>query len=117
KVDTETYFEAVENLFSAGFSGEDIGVYLLCGAPGQTPEEVAESVRIVRQSGVRPHIAEYSPIPGTPMWDRAAAVSAFDIGAEPLYHNNTFFACRRPDFTYEDMMAIKAEAKLAVSCF
>ena len=117
KVDTETYFEAVENLFSAGFLGEDIGVYLLCGAPGQTPEEVAESVRIVRQSGVRPHIAEYSPIPGTPMWDRAAAISAFDIGAEPLYHNNTFFACRRPDFTYEDMMAIKAEAKLAVSCF
>jgi len=114
KVDTGMYLEAVENLLGAGFSEDDIGVYLLCGAPGQTPKEVAESVRIVRQSGVRPHIAEYSPIPGTPMWDKAAAICEFDIGAEPLYHNNTFFACRRPDFTYEDMVSLKAEARKTV---
>jgi radical SAM superfamily enzyme YgiQ (UPF0313 family) len=111
KVDTEMYLDVVANLRGAGFSKEEIGAYLLCGAPGQTPEEVAESVRIVRQSGVRPHIAEYSPIPGTPMWDRAVAISSFDIVSEPLYHNNTFFACRRPDFTYEDMVRLKAEAK------
>ncbi len=111
KVNTEMYLEAVENLFEAGFSGDDIGVYLLCGLPGQTPEEVAESIGIVRQSGVRPHIAEYSPIPGAPMWDKAAAVSPFDIRTEPLYHNNTFYACRRPDFTYEDMVLLKREAR------
>jgi hypothetical protein len=111
KVNTKMYHQAVENLIGAGFSRDDIGVYLLCGMPGQDPEEVAESIRIVWQSGVRPHIAEYSPIPGTPMWDRAAAISPFDIATEPLYHNNTFFACRRPDFTYEDMVALKAEAR------
>ena len=66
KVNTEMYLQAVEDLFEAGFSGDDIGVYLLCGLPGQTPEEVAEAIRIVWQSGVRPHIAEYSPIPGYP---------------------------------------------------
>jgi radical SAM superfamily enzyme YgiQ (UPF0313 family) len=112
KVDTAMYLEAVKNLFEAGFSEEDIGVYLLCGAPGQTPEEVAESIRIVRQSGVRPHVAEYSPIPGTAMWEQAAAISQFDIEMEPLYHNNTFFACRRPDFTYEDMVSLKAQARI-----
>ena len=107
KVDTETYLEAVENLFYAGFSREDVGAYLLCGLPGQRPREVAESIRFVRESGVQAHIAEFSPIPGTLMWDKAAAVSTYDIEAEPLYHNNTFFACRRPDFTYEDMAALK----------
>jgi radical SAM superfamily enzyme YgiQ (UPF0313 family) len=111
KVDTEMYLQALDNLFRAGFSREDIGVYLMCGLPGQTPEEVAESIRIVRQSGVRPHISEYSPIPGTPMWEKAVAVSQFDISAEPLYHTNTFFACRRPSFSYEDMVQLKAEAK------
>ena len=111
KVNTGMYLQAVENLFESGFSGDDIGVYLLCGLPGQTTEEVAEAIRAVRQSGVRPHIAEYSPIPATPMWDRAVSISPFDIGAEPLYHNNTFFACRRPDFTYEDMVSLKIMAR------
>ena len=111
KVDTGMYLKAVENLFKAGFSGDDVGAYLLCGLPGQTPEEVAEAIRIVRQSGVRPHIAEYSPIPGTPMWGTAASISPFDIRTEPLYHNNTFFACRRPDFTYEDMVCLKNMAR------
>ena len=107
KVNTEMYLRAVEDLFEAGFSKDELGVYLLCGLPGQTPEEVAEAIGIVRRSGARPHIAEYSPIPGTPMWDEAAAISPFDIRTEPLYHNNTFFACRRPGFAYEDMVRLK----------
>jgi len=111
KVNTGMYLQAVENLFEAGFSGDDIGVYLLCGLPGQTTEEVAEAIRTVWQSGVRPHIAEYSPIPATPMWNWAASISPFDISTEPLYHNNTFFACRRPDFTYEDMISLKIMAR------
>jgi hypothetical protein len=45
------------------------------------------------------------------MWEMAAAVSRFDIRSEPLYHNNTFFACRRPDFTYEQMLSLKKMAK------
>jgi radical SAM superfamily enzyme YgiQ (UPF0313 family) len=91
----------------AGFSRDDLGTYLLCGLPGQGPQEVADSIRFVLQSGVRPRIAEFSPLPGTRMWDKAAAASRFDIAAEPLYHNNTFFACRRADFTYDDMVALK----------
>jgi radical SAM superfamily enzyme YgiQ (UPF0313 family) len=111
KVNTGMYLDAVENLLGAGFDASDIGVYLLCGLPGQRPEDVAEAIRMVRQTGIRPHLAEYSPIPGTPMWDKAAALSTFDIEREPLYHNNTFFACRRPDFTYEDLVTLKAMAR------
>jgi radical SAM superfamily enzyme YgiQ (UPF0313 family) len=111
KVNTEMYLRAVEDLFDAGFSKGDIGVYLLCGLPGQTPEEVAESIGIVLRSGARPYISEYSPIPGTPMWDEAVAISPFDIGREPLYHNNTFFACRRPGFEYGDMVRLKKMAR------
>jgi radical SAM superfamily enzyme YgiQ (UPF0313 family) len=111
KVDTEMYLKAVADLLKVGFAQDDIGAYLLCGLPGQTPEEVAEAIGIVRRSAVRPHIAEYSPIPGTPMWNDAAAISRFDIKTEPLYHNNTFFACRRPGFDYEDMIHLKKMAR------
>ncbi|MFZ2445765.1 MAG: B12-binding domain-containing radical SAM protein [Syntrophobacteraceae bacterium] len=111
KVDTGMFLKGVENLFAAGFKGDEVGVYILGGVPGQAPEEVAEAVETVKKAGARPNIAEYSPIPGTPMWAGAAARSAYDIEGEPLYHNNTFFACRRPGFTYEDMVALKRLAR------
>ncbi len=100
-------------LSRAGFSSDQIGVYLLCGLPGQTPEEVAEAIRVVAKTGALPYIAEYSPIPGTKMWDDAVALSPFDLAGEPLYHNNTFFACRRPDFSYEDLLHLKELARQA----
>lgn len=111
KVNTQMFLRGVENLLNAGFEKEEVGVYLLCGVPGQTPEEVADAIQTVKSAGVRPYVAEYSPIPGTPMWDRAVSLSAFDIEDEPLYHNNTFFACRRDEFTYEDMVALKRLAR------
>jgi radical SAM superfamily enzyme YgiQ (UPF0313 family) len=113
KVETDMLLAAVEHLFEAGFSSNQIGVYLLSGLPGQTPEEVDEAIRVVRRSGALPHISEYSPIPGTQMWPRALELSEFDLADEPLYHNNTFFACRRPDFTYDDLLRLKDRAREA----
>ena len=113
KVETDMFLAAVEHLFEAGFSSNQIGVYLLSGLPGQTPEEVDEAIRVVKRSGALPYIAEYSPIPGTQMWPRALELSEFDLAGEPLYHNNTFFACRRPDFTYDDLLRLKDRAREA----
>jgi radical SAM superfamily enzyme YgiQ (UPF0313 family) len=107
KVENEMFLNAVENLLKAGFSRDQLGVYLLCGLPGQTPEEVAETIQAVARSGAQPYLCEYSPVPGTSMWKDACAVSCYDLEAEPLYHNNTFFACRRPDFSYEDLLRLK----------
>jgi hypothetical protein len=111
KVEMRAFFEAVENLFTAGFRGDQIGVYLLCGLPGQTVDEVSESIRRVAETGVQPRICEYSPIPGTAMWNEAVSVSSFDLENEPLYHNNSFFACRRRDFGYGDMVMLRNLAR------
>jgi radical SAM superfamily enzyme YgiQ (UPF0313 family) len=113
KVNTEAFQSTVGNLKAAGFSADQIGVYLLCGLPGQSPEEVADAIEVVKEIGILPYIAEYSPIPGTPMWLDAMKSSQFDIYAEPLYHNNTFFACRRPDFSYQDLQRLKDLARQA----
>jgi radical SAM superfamily enzyme YgiQ (UPF0313 family) len=111
KVETEMFVRTVERLLGAGFSNDQIGVYLLCGLPGQLPEEVAEAIGVVKETGVASYLAEYSPIPGTQMWAEAVALSQFNIGGEPLYHNNTFFACRRPDFSYRDLLHLKDLAR------
>ncbi len=107
KVEQEMFFRAVENLHKAGYAPQRIGVYLLCGLPGQTVEEVAESIETVRRAGATPYLAEFSPIPGTPIWKEAVRISPFPLADEPLTHNNTFFACRRPDFTLEDLQTLK----------
>jgi hypothetical protein len=107
KVGMEMFFAAVDNLVTAGFDRRQIGVYLLCGLPGQSAAEVAEAIRVVQEAGAQPYVAEYSPLPGTVMWSQALATCPFDIAREPLYHNNSFFACRSADFTYEDLLHLK----------
>jgi len=113
KVDTDTYRSAMNNLTAAGFSPRQIGVYLLCGLPGQTPEQVAGAIRVVAESGARPHLCEYSPVPGTAAFEEAKKISSFDLANEPLTHNNSFFACRRPSFTYEDLLSLKEMTRMA----
>ncbi|MGV8059365.1 MAG: B12-binding domain-containing radical SAM protein [Smithellaceae bacterium] len=101
KVKNEELKRAVRQLKSAGYQTDDIGIYLLCGLPGQRAKEVSDSIEFVRDCGAKPVLAEYSPIPGTKMWDEAVALSPFDIQGEPLYHNNTLLPCRNNDFSVD----------------
>ena len=98
---------AITYLRGAGFSREDIGVYILAGLPGQRVSEVEESIRFVRACGATPKLAEYSPIPQTPLWEVASRVSEFDLSGEPLFHNNSVLPCRWEGFTWEDLKELK----------
>ena len=93
KLSEGEFEKAVYNLRKAGFVGEQIGVYILMGLPGQSVESVAETIDFVGRTGARPHLAEYSPIPHTPMWEMARACSEYDLSSEPLFHNNTLLPC------------------------
>lgn len=97
-------------LQEAGFEPEQIGVYLLLGLPGQEDEEVAGSIRRVRELGATPVLALYSPIPGTALWPEALAVSPHDLENEPLYQNNSLFPCW-PAFSWERYTRLKRLAQ------
>ncbi len=98
---------AVNCLNKAGYRFQDIGIYLLCGIPFQSAAEVRESILYVKSCGGRPILAEYSPIPGTALWDAAVQASPFNIATEPLFHNNTLLPCRGEDFSYEMYSSLK----------
>ncbi len=110
KVAPGVFEAAASALKSAGIDPASIGVYVLWGLPGQPLEEVAATVAAVRARGFRPYLAEYSPLPGTALWNEAQAASPFDLAHEPLAHNNSIFPCRGPDFSWEKVWAIKREA-------
>jgi radical SAM superfamily enzyme YgiQ (UPF0313 family) len=107
KVKPGAFSSAMANLNKAGFQPEQIGVYLLCGLPGQEPNEVGQSIRMVLDHGARPHLAEYSPIPGTPLWSESLSCSPFDLANEPLYHNNSLLPCQSEHFGLEELQELK----------
>lgn len=111
KVDNREFVQALFHLKRAGYREADIGVYLLCGLPGQHAEEVRDSIHFVHACGARPIIAEYSPIPGTRLWNDAVASSPFPIAEEPLFHNNSLIPCRSDHLTYEMYQSLKILSK------
>jgi len=111
KVTASEFMQAVENLRTAGFQAEQVGAYLLAGLPGQTAEAVAASIDVVKNAGVTPVIAHYTPIPHTAMWPAAVAASRYDLEADPIYTNNAIFPCQRGSFSWEVLTRLKSLAR------
>jgi radical SAM superfamily enzyme YgiQ (UPF0313 family) len=107
KVRTGQFEQAINSLVEAGFSSQQIGVYLLYGLPEQSFDEVLETALTVKAQGARPYLSEFSPIPGTILWHEVKKHSEFDLEAEPLYHNNSFFPFRGPGFSWEKVQEVK----------
>jgi hypothetical protein len=101
KVNNDQLQAAVRYLIQAGYKSADIGIYLLCGLPGQEAAEVRDSIRYVQSQRATPIIAEYSPIPGTALWKSAVNGSHFDLEGEPLFHNNSLLPCSSEKLTPE----------------
>lgn len=82
--------QAVSNLLKAGFQPEQIETYLLLGLPGQETGDVEEAIDYVKSVGSRPKLCEFSPIPGTPLFELEVREHPV-IAAEPLWHNNSVY--------------------------
>jgi radical SAM superfamily enzyme YgiQ (UPF0313 family) len=111
KVTNNETAAAVRYLIDAGYRSRDIGIYILCGLPRQSYEEVHESITFIQSLGARPVIAEYSPIPGTQLWEESVSASPFPIAEEPLFQNNTLLPCRSDALTYDHYRRLKEETK------
>jgi radical SAM superfamily enzyme YgiQ (UPF0313 family) len=112
KVNNEQLKTAVAYLKEAGYTSKELGVYLLCGLPGQEASEVKDSIRYVQSCGARPIISEYSPIPGTAMWESSVDVSPFDLEGEPLFHNNSLLPCRSDKLTSQMYQELKMMTRI-----
>lgn len=110
KVSNEGFRQAVRNLLAAGFLPGDVTAYVLMGLPGQSPEEVKESVTFVHECGALAQIALYSLIPGTVEWTRAVREWGIDPHADPLLHNDSVYPFPWCQASLEDFEEIKAQA-------
>ena len=107
KVSNEGFRQAAQNLLNAGFTVNDIGAYVMIGLPGQTLSEVKDSIAFVHDCGIQVRLAQYTPIPGTIEWQRAATEYGFDPNLDPLSHNNSIFPLQTDELTLEDVEMVK----------
>ena len=102
KLTREEWESGARSLIEAGFDLDDIGVYILFGLPGQDLGNVERAVKHVRFYGFRPHLAHYTPIPGSPMFEQACAASPHPLADEPLFQNNSIWPCVPGGFSWDE---------------
>lgn len=101
-------FRRVMNVMRArGLTGDSAAVYILAGLPGQSREEVADSLKAAGDAGAFTRLALYSPVPGTALWPESVRLSRYPLETEPLFHNNSVSPLEWSGLTREDLNALK----------
>lgn len=106
KVTDRDISEAINNLRRAGFLSSEIGVYIMSGVPGQNTDDINEAVNLVHRCGALSKIVEYSPIPGTALWQDFPGTDTA-IAKDPLFHNNTFHIYNSTIIAVEEYQQIR----------
>jgi len=92
KVTTRDFKSAVRNLKEAGFTKQDIGVYILIGAPWLGIDKVLDDIKLINGLGAKAILASYSPIPGTPDFKALTRAAIIKPDMDPLWHNKSIFS-------------------------
>jgi coproporphyrinogen III oxidase-like Fe-S oxidoreductase len=101
---------AVENLEGAGYERKDIGVYLLFGLYGQTVKEIERALHFVKDLGVTPHLAYFSPVPGTTDFFNLQKSGILSTPVNLYETNKIFFVYNKSGFSYDEIKQIKDQA-------
>jgi hypothetical protein len=67
----------------------------------------------VKACGVKPVLAQYSPIPHTTLWKAAVKASRYDLASDPIFHNNSIFPCQKDPFSWEKISYLKKLTQVA----
>lgn len=113
KVFLKDFEEALKNLVLAGYNPNEISVYLLAGLPGETIEDVYNSINIMSAYKVRIRLSELSIVPKSKLFYDLN----LDETVDPLLYNNTIFLFHgipgkiKPWCNFEEMQQLKNHVK------
>ncbi|MCK4764324.1 MAG: radical SAM protein [Candidatus Aminicenantes bacterium] len=107
KVTVKQMEQAVENLERAGYKRNEIGVYLLFGFPGQDLADIEEALFFVKDLGVAPHLAYFSPVPGTREFADLQAAGILSTPTDLYETNKIYFIFNKSGFSRLEIKRIK----------
>jgi radical SAM superfamily enzyme YgiQ (UPF0313 family) len=88
KAAPEDLVNAMKALQMAGYEPGEIDVYMLIGLPGQGEDAIRETAEFIHSVGGMIRPAQYSPVPGTVMFEEDRE-RIEGLGEEPLLQNST----------------------------
>jgi radical SAM superfamily enzyme YgiQ (UPF0313 family) len=107
KVSVRQMEAAVDNLERAGYKRRDLACYLLFGLPGQTVKDIEEALYFVRDLGIVPHLAYYSPVPGTPDFLDLQKQGILSTPPNPYETNKIYYLYQKSGLSHADIQHIK----------
>jgi hypothetical protein len=107
KVNSRVFEKALATLRNAGFDMETVSVYILAGLPFQKWETVKEAIDYLFALGVRPYMAEYTPIPHTEMFGEYCRFARYPIAQDALCQNNALLPFAWEGFTEKNLRYLK----------
>ncbi len=110
KVTVEQMVQAVENLEAAGYQRKDIGVYLLFGVYGQKVKDIESALDFVRDLGVTPNLAYYSPVPGTVDFRELQKAGVLSTPVDLYETNKIYFLYEKSGLIQEEIHYVKEKA-------
>lgn len=90
KADRKLVREKINLIKSYGFTGKQIGVYVMCGLPGQKAEDVFDELSFISSLDIRVKPVFLSPVPQTPLFLKYSRQIP-ELISNPLLHNDLFF--------------------------
>jgi radical SAM superfamily enzyme YgiQ (UPF0313 family) len=112
KISNEGMNSAVRNLTKAGYSPSELDAYVIMGLPGQSVDEILESMIFVNNLGVQVKLASFSPIPKTRDFDRAVESGKIKDDIDPLLTNKTIFPLKGPNLDYDTFRCLRTFSHL-----
>ncbi|MEW6026707.1 MAG: cobalamin-dependent protein [Planctomycetota bacterium] len=110
KASPEQLAGVIAYLKEAGFTAENIGVYVLMGRPSQNLDEIDRAIEFVHHCGAQVRISQYSPVPGSA--DFAKLLPLYpDLETEPLLHNKSVYYCHNVGRRFDEFETLKLKAK------
>jgi hypothetical protein len=97
--------EKIALVLKSGFSGNDIGVYVMAGLTNQLPEDVQCDMQFIAMQGVKVKPVFLSPVPQTQLFEYYADQYP-ELKTEPLFQNDSFFVAQLPGWDFACMQQI-----------
>jgi radical SAM superfamily enzyme YgiQ (UPF0313 family) len=110
KADRTELARAVGVLRKSGFTGRQVGVYVMAGLPGQTPDDVIDEIDFVGSLAVLVKPVCLSPVPRTQLFEHYSAQYP-QLRSDPLWHNDTFFVTRLKGWSWDAVQDIRDRAR------
>lgn len=107
----EAFQTASTCLLEAGYETTALSTYIVTGFPDQKLNWIRKAVEQLIKRNIKPYLAQFSPIPGTPIGDQRLAQLGFPFSRDLLLTNKILSVYRHPGWTADQYRLFVEELK------